>query len=109
MNGNIKNFTLEGSIRVDLKVGVAYDSDIKKTKSILFDILKNDSRVLNEPAPMVALGELGDSAIVFEVRPFVAPENYWDVYFDTLEKAKEALDANGISIPYPHMEVIMQK
>lgn len=109
MNGNIKNYTLEGNIRVDLKIGVAYDSDIKKTKELLLNILKTDERVLEEPAPMVALGELGDSAIVFEVRPFVKPEHYWDVYFATLEKAKETLDANGISIPYPHMEVIITK
>ncbi len=101
-NGNIINFTAEGKMRVDTTVGVDYGSDIKKTKEVLLEMLKANPKVLQDPAPSVNVSELADSSVNLAVRPFCKPEDYWDVYFATVEGSKEALDKAGIEIPYPH-------
>ncbi len=101
-NGNIINYTAEGKIRVDTTVGVDYGSDIKKSKDVLLAMLKANPMVLQDPAPSVNVEELGDSSVNLAVRPFCKPEDYWDVYFATIEGTKEALDKAGIEIPYPH-------
>lgn len=105
MNGNIKNYSLEGKLRVDLKVGVSYEADIREAKKILIDVLKNNSKVLADPAPSVSVADLGDSAVVFNVRPFATTAQYWDVYSEVLEEAKIKLDENKIGIPFPQMDV----
>ncbi|MDX1331651.1 MAG: mechanosensitive ion channel [Robiginitalea sp.] len=101
-NGNIINYTAEGKMRVDTVIGVSYDSDIKKTKEVLLEVLTSNPKVLQEPAPSVNVLELADSSVNFAVRPFCKPEDYWDVYFATYEGCKLALDKAGIEIPYPH-------
>lgn len=101
-NGNIINFTTEGTRRVDLVFGVGYDSDIKKTKEVLMNVLTSHPKVLKEPAPTVNVMELADSSINFAVRPWSTADDYWAVYFGITENVKEALDAAGIEIPYPH-------
>ena len=101
-NGNIINFTAEGKMRVDTVVGVDYGSDIKKTKEVLLEMLKANPKVLQDPAPSVNVEELADSSVNLAVRPYCKPEDYWDVYFGTIEGTKEALDKAGIEIPYPH-------
>ncbi len=108
-NGSIVNFTSEGVLRVDLVVGVSYDADIKQAKDVLENILKNDERVLKDPAYTVAVSELADSSVNFVVRPFVDVADYWDVYFDVTEKAKLELDAANISIPFPQRDVHLYK
>ena len=101
-NGTIVNYTTEGTRRVDLVFGVGYDSDIKKTKEVLMNVLTSHPLVLEDPAPSVNVSELADSSINFAVRPFCNTEDYWALYFDITENTKEALDAAGIEIPYPH-------
>lgn len=101
-NGNITNYSSEGLLRVDLTIGVSYDADIKQTKTVLMEVLTSNSHVLQDPAPTVNVSELADSSVNFAVRPWCTVANYWDVYFGTIEKCKEALDAAGIEIPYPH-------
>jgi len=101
-NGNILNYTEEGKLRVDLTYGVSYDADIKQTKEVLMSVLAANNKVLKDPAPAVTVSELADSSVNFAVRPWCTPENYWDVYFETTENVKEALDKAGIEIPYPH-------
>jgi small conductance mechanosensitive channel len=101
-NGNITNYSEEGKLRVDLTIGVSYDADIKQTKDILMQVLTDNSKVLKDPAPTVNVSELADSSVNFAVRPWATPENYWDVYFETTENVKIALDKAGIEIPYPH-------
>ena len=101
-NGNIVNYTTEGTRRVDLVFGVSYDSDIKKTKEVLLNVLTSHPMVLKDPAPTVNVSELADSSINFAVRPWCKTEDYWTVYFDVTENTKEALDAVEIEIPYPH-------
>ncbi|GAA4800042.1 mechanosensitive ion channel family protein [Litoribaculum gwangyangense] len=101
-NGNIVNYTTEGTRRVDLVFGVGYDSDIKKTKEVLLSVLTSHPKVLKDPAPAVTVLELADSSINFAVRPWCDTADYWTVYFDVTEQTKEALDEAGIEIPYPH-------
>jgi small conductance mechanosensitive channel len=101
-NGNIINYTTEGTRRVDLTIGVSYDADIKKTKEVLMSVLTAHTKVLKDPAPAVTVAELADSSVNFAVRPWCNTEDYWTVYFDVTENTKIALDKAGIEIPYPH-------
>jgi small conductance mechanosensitive channel len=103
--GNILNYTVNGIRRVDLVVGVSYEDDLKKAKRVIEETLTSDERVLKDPAPTIAVFELGDSSVNFVVRPWVKPADYWDVYFDMTEKIKLNLDENGISIPYPQRDI----
>ena len=108
-NGNIINFSTEGTRRVDLVFGVGYESDIKKTKAVLMSVLTANPKVLQTPEPTVNVLELADSSINFAVRPWCKAEDYWAVYFETTEQTKEALDAAGIDIPYPHSVEIQKQ
>jgi len=108
-NGDIVNYTTEGKIRVDLTVGISYNSDIKTAKNILMEVMKSDENVMSDPAPFVGVAELADSSINLAVRPWTHPTTYWDVYFDTLENCKNALDKGGITIPFPQVDVHMDK
>ena len=107
--GNITNFSSLPTRRVDLMFGIGYDDDIRKAKDILTKISVADERVLKNPAPQIVVGELGDSSVNFHVRPWVKSSDYWDVYFDLTEKVKLAFDDAGISIPYPQMDVHLDK
>ncbi|GGZ73998.1 mechanosensitive ion channel family protein [Algibacter mikhailovii] len=104
-NGNIVNYSTEGTRRVDLTIGVSYEADIKKTKEILMEVLTSDPKVLKDPAPSVNVSELADSSVNFAVRPWSTTADYWDVYFGITEKAKIALDKAGIEIPFPQVVV----
>ncbi len=108
-NGSIVNYSTEAQRRVDFTFGIGYDDDIAKAKSVLTQLLADDPRVLNDPAPFVALGELADSSVNFTVRAWVNSVDYWDVYFDMMEKVKQAFDANKLSIPYPQQDVHLFK
>lgn len=108
-NGNIVNYTTEGTRRVDLTFGVGYDSDIKKTKEVLMNVITSHPLVLKDPAPTVNVSALADSSINFAVRPWCKAEDYWAVYFGITEQTKEALDAAGIEIPYPHQVEIKKQ
>lgn len=102
---NIVNWTVKGTRRVDLVMGIGYDDDIDKAKQVMVDVLTKDSRILKDPAPQIAMVELGDSSVNFVVRPWVKASDYWSVYFDVTENIKKAFDANGISIPYPQRDI----
>ena len=104
-NGNIINYTEQGQLRVDLNIGIGYGDDIKKAKEAIMKALTDNPKVLKEPAPTVAVSELGDNAINLVVRPFANVADYWDVYFEALEDSKKALDTAGVSIPYPQRDV----
>ena len=107
--GTITNFSRRDTRRVDMVFGIGYDDDIKKAKEVLTRILEEDERILKDPAPLVAVAELADSSVNFNVRPWCATGDYWNVYFDTHEKVKLAFDAEGISIPYPQMDIHQDK
>ncbi len=101
-NGNIINYSTEGTRRVDLTIGVSYDADIKQTKEVLLKVLTSNPKVLQDPAPAVTVSELADSSVNFAVRPWSKTAHYWDVYFEVTEAVKLELDKAGIEIPYPH-------
>ena len=103
----VTNYSASEERRVDLVFGISYDDDIKKAKEVLEKIAKEDSRILAEPATVVAVSELADSSVNLICRPWVKNGDYWDVYFDLLEKGKVELEANGLSIPYPQQDVHM--
>ncbi len=105
IGGNITNFSAKETRRVDFVFGIGYDDDLKLAKTTLEEIINSDERVLKEPAPFVAVSELADSSVNFVVRAWVKSEDYWGVYFDTIEKVKLTFDEKGISIPYPQMDV----
>lgn len=107
-NGTIINYSTQGTRRVDLVFGVSYDTDIKHAKEVLTQVLTSNPKVLKDPAPSVNVLELADSSVNFAVRPWVKSEDYWEVYFGITENVKQALDAAGIEIPYPH-QVEIQK
>lgn len=106
---NIVNWTVKGTRRVDMVMGIGYDDDIDKAKQIMLDVLADDERILKDPAPQIAMVELADSSVNFVVRPWVKASDYWGVYMETTEKIKKAFDANGISIPYPQRDVHIYK
>jgi len=104
---SITNYSARDTRRVDMKFGVSYGDDIKLVKQILTDIVNDDPRILDEPAPVIALGELGESSVNFLVRPWTKTEDYWAVLWDTNEEVKRRFDAQGVSIPFPQMDVHM--
>lgn len=108
-SGTITNFSAKSTRRVDMVFGIAYDADIRQAKNILVDMMKQDERVLDEPAPVVAVSELADSSVNFVVRPWVNAADYWAVLWDTNEKVKYAFDEAGIGIPFPQMELHMTR
>jgi small conductance mechanosensitive channel len=104
---NITNYSAMEQRRIDMVFGIGYDDDIKKAKATLERIVGEDARILKDPAPTVAVSELGDSSINFVVRPWVKTADYWAVYFDVTEKVKLTFDAEGISIPFPQRDIHM--
>ena len=104
-SGTITNFSAKDTRRVDLVVGVGYDADLRKAKKVLEGILSEESRVLKDPAPVVAVNNLGESSVDFVVRPWVRSSDYWPVRFDLTERIKLRLDEEGISIPFPQRDV----
>lgn len=103
--GNITNYSAKEERRVDMVFGIGYDDDLRKAKQVLEQLIADDPRILKDPAPTVAVSELGDSSVNFVVRPWVKTTDYWTVYWDFTEKVKVTFDAEGISIPYPQRDV----
>jgi small conductance mechanosensitive channel len=108
-SGMITNYSKRETRRIDMVFGIGYDDDIRKAKGIITGIIEADERILKDPAPLVAVGELGDNSVNFNVRPWVSTSDYWGVFYDLNEKIKLAFDENGISIPYPQMDVHLDK
>lgn len=107
--GTITNFSARDTRRVDMVFGISYDADIRQAKAIMDKIITEDERVLKDPAHVIAVSELADSSVNFVVRPWVNSADYWAVLWDTTEKVKYAFDEAGIGIPYPQMDVHIEK
>jgi small conductance mechanosensitive channel len=101
MGYNITNYTMKGTRRVDMVFSIGYEDDIDKARNVILDIIRQDHRVLKEPASLVAVSELADSSVNFVVRAWTLTKDYSSVYFDTLETVKKRFDLEGISIPFP--------
>jgi len=108
-SGTITNNSARDTRRIDMVFGIGYDDDIKKAKEVMQAILDADERVMTEPAALIAVAELADSSVNFAVRPWVKASDYWGVKFDFTEKVKLAFDDAGISMPYPQMDVHLDK
>jgi small conductance mechanosensitive channel len=109
IGGPITNYSRHETRRVDMVIGVSYKSDLKKTKQVLRETLEKDPRILKDPDITIGVHTLADSSVNFVVRPWVKTSDYWPVYFDNMQAIKEALDANGIEIPFPQMDVHLNK
>ena len=109
IGSNIINYSKKDTRRVDFVFGIGYDDDLKLAKDTLLTITNEDSRILQDPAPFVAVKELADSSVNFVVRVWVKSPDYWGVNFDTIEKVKLTFDKKGISIPYPQMDIHTDK
>ena len=101
----INNINGNGVRRVDLTAGISYTDDMEKAKGIMREILESHPKVKKEPAPTVAVFELGDSSVNFVVRPWCDAVDYWDVWFEVTQLIKERFDAQGVSIPFPQRDV----
>ncbi len=113
-NGNIfgntmVNYSEESTRRIDLVVGISYDSDLLKAKHLLDEIVGSHDKVLKDPEYRIAVSELADSSVNFIVRPWVNAADYWDVRFELLETIKLRFDAEGIEIPFPQMALHINK
>jgi small conductance mechanosensitive channel len=105
MGANIINYTANPTRRVDLTFGIGYQDDLAKAKQVLSQLAADESRVLKEPAPVIAVAELADSSVNLVMRVWVKTDDYWDVFFALTEAVKLKFDAEGISIPYPQQDV----
>ena len=102
---NLINYTMNEMRRMDLVVGVGYGEDVRTVREVLLGIIEEESRFLKDPAPKVAVLELADSSVNFAFRPWIKTDEYWDAYFDVMEKIKIRLDEKGIEIPFPQRDV----
>jgi small conductance mechanosensitive channel len=101
----IKNVTAQDLRRVDMIFGISYTDDIPKAERVFAEILQSHDDILDEPAPMIHLHELGDSSVNFIVRPWVKVDDYWDVFWHVTREVKMRFDAEDISIPFPQRDV----
>lgn len=101
----ITNYSARPTRRIDLLFGISYDDDIRKVKAIIEQVLKAEPRLLADPAPFIGVADLADSSVNIHVRPWVATDDYFATMCDLKEKMKIAFDDNGITIPYPQMDM----
>ena len=109
-NGKIQqegllNYSKEGILRVDLVFTISYEDDLPRAKEVIKQLLSEDARILDDPAPMIMVLELGDSGVDIGARPYVKSEDYWRVGWDLTEAMKLRFDQQGITIPYPQQDV----
>lgn len=107
--GTLTNFSAEPLRRVDWKFGIAYGDDVESFKKAMHDFIAEDNRILKDPAPFIALTELGDSSVNFAVRVWANAADYWSIFFDMNEKVYKRFADYKLNIPFPQMDVHVQK
>lgn len=107
--GNIINYSTQATRRVDLTVSVEYGSDVEEVKRLLLEIAERHSQVLKDPAPLSRMVKMNDSSIDFVLRVWTLTGDFWPVTFDLNEQVYNALNANGLNIPFPQMTIHMAK
>lgn len=105
----IVNCSSRETRRIDLVVGISYDSDLKKAKNLILEMIQNNIKIIKDPAPLVAVSELAASSVNLVIQVWVVNSEYADIKFDLTEKIKLTFDANEIIIPYPQMYVHLNK
>ncbi|HEX4976051.1 MAG TPA: mechanosensitive ion channel domain-containing protein [Pseudomonadales bacterium] len=98
--GNIVNYSSKATRRIDLEFNICHEADLEKTKAVFTRIMNEDERILKDPAPVVAIKALTDSAVVFVLRPWVNTSDFADASFALTEKVKTTLQAEGISMSW---------
>ena len=108
-NGNIVNYSKKDLRRVDLSFSIGYNEDFERAKAVILDICSANEMILKEPAPFVKVSSHSASSIDLVTRVWVKSGDYWSVHFQLLEDVKKRFDAEKISIPYPQMDVHMDR
>ena len=104
-SGNVTNYTKNALRRVDFTVSVEYGTDVQKVKEVTLNLLKTDDRILQEPAPFIALKELASSSVDFTVRVWTKATDYWNVFFETNERIYAEFNKVGIKFPFPQLQI----
>lgn len=104
-SGNVVNYSQNGTRRVDFTISVEYGTDVEKVKQVTLELLQSDSRILQEPAPFIAVSALADSSVNFTLRVWVNVADYWSVYFDTNERIYGEYNKQGIKFPFPQIQI----
>ncbi len=105
----ITNYSARDTRRIDMIFSIGYNDDLKLAKTLMTDIVTAHEKVHADPAPVIRVAELADSSVNFQVRPWVNADDYWPVRSELIEQIKTAFDDNGISIPFPQMELHLDK
>lgn len=104
-SGNVVNYSKNATRRVEFIIGVEYGSDIEKVKEVTLNLLKSDSRILQDPAPFIAVSELAASSVDLILRVWVNSSDYWAVSFDTKERIYAEYNKQGIGFPFPQLQI----
>ena len=104
-NNSLTNVTARPERKLDLKVGISYDADLKKAKSLIEDMLLHDESIIQDEEIRVFVASLGDSAVMIGLRAWVKTEEYWTTRWRLMEEIKLTFDAEGIDIPYNQLTV----
>lgn len=108
-NGSIINYSSETNRRDNFKIGIGYNSDLKKAKDLLLELCNKHELVLQEPAPECVVDELGDFSVNLSLRYWTKRQDFWSVRFNIIEETKLTFDANGIEIPFPHQVMVSEE
>lgn len=103
------NYSTEKTRRVDWTIGIAYGDDADKARAVIKRLCDEDSRILKDPELFIAVSALADSSVNFAVRAWVNAADYWGVYFDLNEKVYKTFESEGLSIPFPQMDIHLHK
>jgi small conductance mechanosensitive channel len=101
----VTNYSAQPTRRIDLSYDVSYTTDLNLAKKVISGLAAADGRILTDPEPLIAVGAHKDSSIEIIAKLWVNTADYWSVYYDMQEKVKNAFDENGISIPFPQLDV----
>lgn len=104
---DIKNFGRNETRRIDMVIGIGYGDDIDRAIEIVHAVIAADTRVLKDPEPLVAVGDLGDSSVDLLIRPWTASGDWWATQLALRKAIKQRFDAEGISIPFPQRDIHM--
>ncbi len=104
---DIKNFGRNETRRIDMVIGIGYGDDIDRAIEIVHAVIAADARVLKDPEPLVAVGDLGDSSVDLLIRPWTASADWWATQLSLRKAIKQRFDAEGISIPFPQRDIHM--
>lgn len=104
-SGNIMNYSRNELRRVDFTVSVEYGTDVEKVKQVTLALLQSDDRIMQDPAPFIAVSALADSSVNFTVRVWTKASDYWNVFFDTNERIYTEYNKQGIQFPFPQLQI----